>query len=160
MLRCAVIKICLLFLPLTVHSLELDVPEYIKDEYECMVRNLHHEARGEGNRGMIAVANVVMNRVNHPNFPDTICGVIYQRLQFSWVHQVKPVPLEKASDKAKFIAYEAIVNTTLKDNTDGALFFHTRSVNPRWNNHVVTKRLGNHIFYRFRGNRMRDNNSP
>ena len=149
------IKVALatLLLSFQANALDLDIPEYLKDEYECMVRNLHHEARGEGGRGMIAVANVVINRVNHPNFPDTICEVVYQRLQFSWVHQVKPVPIHKANDKAKLIAYEAIVNTTLKDNTKGALFFHAKNINPGWKNHVVTARLGNHIFYRFRGKR-------
>jgi spore germination cell wall hydrolase CwlJ-like protein len=118
-----------------------------------MVRNLHHEARGENSKGMVAVANVVMNRANHPNFPQTVCGVIYERFQFSWVGNVKPVAVSRADDTAKLIAYEAVVNKSLKDNTGGALFFHATYSRFSWNTSkvIVTRKVGDHIFYKYRG---------
>jgi len=133
-------------------SLDFDVPDQLKNEYECMVRNLHHEARGENSKGMVAVANVVMNRANHPNFPQTVCGVIYERFQFSWVGKVKPVVVSRADDTAKLIAYEAVVNKTLKDNTGGALFFHATYSRFTWNTSkvIVTRKVGDHIFYKYR----------
>lgn len=136
----------------TAFSLDLDVPDQLKKEYECMVRNLHHEARGENSKGMVAVANVVMNRSQNPNFPETICGVVYERHQFSWVGKVKPIPVNKADDTAKLIAYEAVVNKSLKDNTGGALFFHATYARFSWDTSkvIVTRKVGDHIFYKYR----------
>lgn len=137
-------------------AIDLQIPEHLKKDYECMVKNLHHESRGEGGKGIIAVANVVMNRVRHPAFPDTVCDVVYQKHQFSWVKdkRIKHTKAEDASDKAKILAYEAVVNNSLKDNTGGAVFFHTVDSGFSWNSNgkaVVTRRLGNHIFYKYRG---------
>lgn len=56
---------------------------------ELLALNMYHEARGEGAVGMQMVGEVTLNRVNRPEFPDTICDVIYQRSQFSWVRGKK-----------------------------------------------------------------------
>ena len=57
-----------------------------ENQLECMALNIYHEARGEEPLGQVAVAQVVMNRVQHDWFPDTICDVVYQGSQFSWTH--------------------------------------------------------------------------
>ena len=49
-----------------------------KGEIECLVQNAYHEARSDGYAGMYAVTMVVMNRVDDPRYPNTICGVVYQ----------------------------------------------------------------------------------
>ena len=147
------LSVALLFVSQSISALELDVPDELKKDYECMVRNLHHEARGENSKGMIAVANVVMNRVKHKRFPSSICEVVYQKHQFSWVKKVKPTSIKNADDTAKLIAYEAIVNNTLKDITGGALFFHANYSGFSWDKTKIrlTKSIGRHIFYTYRG---------
>src|SRR3954451_10498628 len=50
----------------------------------CLARNIYFEARGEGARGQYAVAAVTLNRVREKRRPDGICGVVYQKKQFSW----------------------------------------------------------------------------
>ena len=59
--------------------LEIDV-----DEMHCLAKNIYFEARGEGLKGKIAVANVTMNRVDSPKYPNTICGVVYQAKYSKW----------------------------------------------------------------------------
>jgi spore germination cell wall hydrolase CwlJ-like protein len=147
----------LLILPLAARSLTLEVPSELKKEYDCMVLNLHHEARGEKTTGMIAVANVVLNRVKHRKFPNNVCSVVYQKHQFSWVKdkRIKRVTPDKASDKAKLIAYEAIVNQSLKDKTRGSLYFKTKTARFSWLNPekpqvVRVAAIGNHEFFVYR----------
>lgn len=65
-------------------------PELIN--LDCLAKVVYYEARGEGEMGMLAVAWVVLNRVMHPNYPKTICEVVYQKKQFSWTaKEPKPV---------------------------------------------------------------------
>ncbi len=47
-------------------------------EVECLSLNMYHEARNQGTAGLLAVSNVVLNRVNDERFPDTVCGVVKQ----------------------------------------------------------------------------------
>ena len=60
------------------------VAEIDVDEMHCLAKNIYFEARGESLRGKIAVANVTMNRVEDPNYPNTICGVVYQAKYSKW----------------------------------------------------------------------------
>lgn len=55
-------------------------------DLQLLARLVHAEARGESYRGQVAVASVVLNRVKHPSFPNTVAGVIYQRGAFSVVN--------------------------------------------------------------------------
>lgn len=137
-------------------ALEHEMDAHTQKEYECMAKNIYHEARGEPTKGMVAVANVVLNRMNDEAYPDTVCGVVYQKNQFSWVHTTKHVPLNKIPDKIKFIALEAVVNNSWVDVTNGALFFHAANTEGTWNKSVLRKTItiGNHVFYKHRkGNR-------
>jgi spore germination cell wall hydrolase CwlJ-like protein len=54
----------------------------IAEAVMCMALNLYYEAKGEPKQGQLAVAHVVMNRVNDPNYPQTVCGVIKQKTSF------------------------------------------------------------------------------
>ncbi|NNC72074.1 MAG: cell wall hydrolase, partial [Sphingomonadaceae bacterium] len=60
------------------------------DELHCLAKVILHESRGEPRSGQLAVAQVVMNRVESPRFPNSICGVIYQRSQFSNIRGFTP----------------------------------------------------------------------
>ena len=129
----------------------------IAEAVMCMALNLYHEARGEKLAGVIAVGNVVMNRVESDKFPDSVCDVIYQRkntklhqCQFSWYCDGKS---DTPADKEKFGQMVAMAGMILeggfKDNTDGATYYHATYVHPHWaKSFTRTRKIGYHIFYK------------
>lgn len=123
-------------------------------ELDCLAKNIYHESKGESKSGKWAVANVSLNRLAHPAFPDTICDVVYQKrkvCEFSWVCDGKRDITqfdEKSWEESKEIAKKAIEKKHV-DNTGGALFFHNNKVNPRFHKkRKRTTRIGNHMFYK------------
>ncbi len=129
--------------------------EPLDDAITCLARSIYWEAKGEGAAGMEAVANVVMNRLGHEGFPNTVCEVVMQgqergSCQFSWWCDglSDDVQEEKAYEIAKEIARKAL-NRQLTDRTDGAMYFHQRKVNPDWSSKFInTVAVGKHIFYK------------
>ena len=122
-------------------------------ELNCLARNIYHEARGEGKKGMLAVAHVTMNRVAAGGFPDTVCGVVNQKnskaCQFSWVCD-KSTRLASAKQlgEATTLARKVYAGHA-RDFTGGATYFHHRRVKPKWAGKMRSSmKLGNHIFYR------------
>ena len=121
----------------------------------CLARSIYWEARGKGDTGMEAVANVVMNRVGHEGFPNTICGVVKQgheqgACQFSWWCDGRSDDAKEDESYAiaKEIARKAL-NRQLKDRTGGALYFHHRRVVPDWSKaYIRTVEIGEFIFYK------------
>lgn len=108
------------------------------DSITCLARTIYWEAKEADARDMSAVASVVINRLGHHGFPDTICGVVKQGVetkscQFSWWCDGRSDQVEEKQryDVAKEIARKAL-NQQLKDPTRGALYFHDRSVRPDW----------------------------
>ncbi len=124
-------------------------------EMEILALNMYHEARGEGRTAMQMVGEVTLNRVASGEYPDTICGVVYQKGQFSWVTKKDHTPYEKeAWETALEIAHDLlnqdIGNLYIFDN--GATHFANLEVlrnPPRWTRTFdkVTK-VGSHTFYR------------
>ncbi|MFG6178132.1 cell wall hydrolase [Halomonas sp. THAF12] len=127
----------------------------LDDALTCLARTIYWEARGEAAADMEAVANVVINRLAHGGFPDTVCGVVRQGLeqgtcQFSWWcdGRVDEADEEGAYDISKEIARRAL-NQQLPDRTDGALYFHHRKMLPDWATHYTkTVDVGGFAFYR------------
>jgi len=115
----------------------------------CLAENIYHEARGESVKGQIAVAQVTINRANHfTQFKSSICGVVYEKAQFSWTLDKH----KKIRDYAKWRQVQALARSVL----DGyhhipnfnALYYHTHAVNPRWNrNKQIIATIGSHVFY-------------
>ena len=133
----------------------LGAPQVDPEQQRCMAMNIYHESRGEVIEGQIAVAHVTVNRVNHKNWPDSICEVVYQDKQFSWTHQIKdPTPKNtKLWDQALIIARDIMIGNTT-DPTNGAVFYHANYVNPSWakqDSLSVSKIIGVHIFYTWTG---------
>ena len=120
---------------------------------KCLALAMYWEARGEGHRGMLAVGSVVLNRVEDDRFPDTVCGVVYQGgetppCQFSWWCDGKSDrPTHQASWKESRSLADNLLTARPQDPTNGALFFHTKSVRPPWRREQ-TVQIGNHVFYR------------
>jgi spore germination cell wall hydrolase CwlJ-like protein len=129
--------------------------EPLDDAITCLARTIYWESRGDGQAGMEAVANVVMNRLGHDGFPNTICGVVQQgreegACQFSWWCDGRSddAEEEKSYATAKELARKAL-NRQLTDRTGGALYFHHRDVSPNWSaEYIRTIEIGEHIFYK------------
>lgn len=119
----------------------------------CLAKNIYHEAATESYEGKLAVAQVTMNRVNNPNFPKTVCGVVYQKInntyQFSWVG-IKNVEVKNryAWEECMIVAKKALTEAKLHDTIyrTNSLNYHNTSVSPGWKLKRVTQ-IGNHIFY-------------
>ncbi len=123
--------------------------------HQCLSLVMYWEARGEGPRGMVAVGSVVMNRVAHADFPNSVCAVVYQGgetggCQFSWWCDGKS---DRPRDYSQWQTAARLANDVLRgrtaDPTRGAIFFHAARVSSRWHrSRPRTARIGNHVFYR------------
>lgn len=118
-------------------------------ETECLARAIYWESKGEPLTGQLSVAEVVINRARSGRFAPTICGVVRQPSQFSFVRRGH-IPQPPSSSRDWRIAV-AIAQIATQDLADGgaprALFFHARRVNPGWRRARVAT-IGNHVFYR------------
>ena len=70
---------------------------YDRQEIHCGAQNVYFESQGEPGLGMVAVSQVVINRVKDKRWPDTICEVVWQNKQFSWTHDGKSDRIPLAS---------------------------------------------------------------
>lgn len=118
-----------------------DLVEYTKS-VKCLAEVMYRESRGEPHIGKLAVAKVVMNRVHHPKYPKTVCKVIFQDRQFSWVSKFKHF---KHTEEFRQIARDFLAGNHNLHNFN-ATHFHARYVAPRWRL-KRTAIIGNHIFY-------------
>lgn len=113
-----------------------------ENQLHCMATNIYHEAGNQSEKGKIAVANVVMNRIKSQKYPDSPCDVIYQRskrgCQFSWVCSRKKVKDYSLYEKCLKIAKIVYFGNT-EDVTNGAIYF-SRSKSNRG------LRIGDHVF--------------
>lgn len=117
----------------------------------CLALNVYFEARGEGVTEQVAVAQVVMNRVEDVRFPDTVCGVVYERRQFSWYWDGKSDwPREVGAwELAQVVAVAVLDGWFWRDLTSGALYYHAPYVSPRWSVGVEPVYEDSaHLFYR------------
>ncbi len=130
------------------------VPQYVNEhdrtQINCMAENIYFEAGNQGTRGMVAVSNVVMNRVADKRFPKTQCGVIKQRwngrCQFSWVCRDPSIRDRDLYAKSKKVAEQVYLGNE-GDITNGALFYHATYISPGWRRKLVAT-IGDHVFYR------------
>lgn len=135
------LALLLLLFPLT--------PRALDKEFDCLVRNVYYESRGEPEKGKIAVALVTLNRVGHPRFPKTICSVVYQKNQFSWTKGYKKVSINAAQwQAATDAALAAYMDRDIIGNFK-ATHFHSIASNPKWNLKYLIK-IANHKFYTFK----------
>ena len=132
-------------------------PEATGDaHFECLAETLYFEARGETVKGQFAVAEVVMNRVASAQFPNSVCTVIKQgtgrrhQCQFSYTcdGRAEVIGERQAYERSAKIA-RAILDGHEEELTDGATYYHTTAVKPRWSRAFTnTAQIGVHLFYR------------
>ena len=150
-------------------------PFNYKDEVKCLAQNIYFEARDQTIKGQIAVALVVINRVESANFPNTICKVIQQasryrdgrikrnRCHFSWYCDGLPdFPKEKIAWGISLLISRAMLEQNgganirhfgkqwqMKDFLHGATHYHRIDVNPYWNRKMLkVMTIGDHIFWK------------
>jgi spore germination cell wall hydrolase CwlJ-like protein len=149
-----------------VQAKEGPVKPKVDSQLMCLAKNIYYEAGLESRDGMVAVAQVTLNRAEDGKFPKTVCGVVNQKTQvtvvrenkpavktvcqFSWVCN-PPAPVKFVSDRwqasldvAKDVMYSGLrlENEAMAE----ALYFHNTHVRPNWGLERIT-RIGGHIFY-------------
>jgi N-acetylmuramoyl-L-alanine amidase len=119
-------------------------------EHECLATAVYFESKGEPLNGQLSVAEVVLNRARSGRFPASVCGVVKQRGQFSFVRGGRFPAIARGS--AAWQTAVAVAHVAREALADGpaprALFFHARYVRPGWRGLTRVAAVGNHIFYR------------
>lgn len=129
-------------------------------ELECLTSALYYEARGEGQAGMEAVAQVIVNRARHPDFPKSLCGVIYQGAgrgrgcQFSFACDGSMRRRSETAlwERARAVA-ERAMDGPVSRTVGTATFFHATRISPNWRGLQRVATVGRHVFYRHAGAR-------
>ena len=144
-------------------------PEKDIESVVCLAKNAYFEARNQSILSQIAVSQVVMNRVQHQDFPNTVCGVVYEaqlskwykeklnkevplkdRCQFSWYCDGKAdiIRDQDAYELALAVAHQVLSGYDMVDVTKGALWYHATYVRPYWaKEKLYTVKHEDHIFY-------------
>jgi N-acetylmuramoyl-L-alanine amidase len=120
-------------------------------QLEALALNMYHEAKGEGEDGMRMVGEVTINRTASSLYPDTICGVVYQKHQFSWVSTKKDkTPKEEESwQMALKIAKELLDEDVSSYPHLATHFVNLDIARPAWTKKFdKVAKIGDHTFYR------------
>lgn len=123
-------------------------------DIQCLAQNIWFETRGSAFADKLAVAHVVMNRVEALGYPASVCEVIFQPKQFSWTHDglsdrvVLENPIDHDAWTDSVLAAISAYQRALPDISLGSTFFHAGYVKPRWAGSFDRRvAYGGHIFY-------------
>ncbi|MDT9598327.1 cell wall hydrolase [Sphingosinicella rhizophila] len=126
---------------------------------ECLTAAVYYEAAIEPPEGQRAVAQVVLNRVRHPAYPRSVCGVVFQgsdratgcQFTFTCDGSLRRTPSAAGWERARKVAEEALAGKVYKP-VGWATHYHTNWVVPYWSSSLVkAANVGTHIFYRWTG---------
>ena len=141
-----------------------------EEQFECLSLNIYHESRSDNFAGRVAVADVVLNRVDSSRYPNDICSVVHQSLtrvnwkgnivpirgmcQFSWYCDgMSDEPLDYGAwEDAKIISDMMLTNQGFRGITEGSTHYHATYVKPNWINDrgmQYVGQIGQHKFYRW-----------
>lgn len=132
---------------------------YAQKQQKCLAEGIYFESRGEPEAGQAAVAQVILNRVRNPAYPDTICGVVYQnetrryKCQFSFAcdGRAEIVRSKSAWAVAQRIGRDVTDGKVWIDEVGDSTHYHANYVRPRWGRRMIkVDKIGAHIFYRTR----------
>jgi spore germination cell wall hydrolase CwlJ-like protein len=132
--------------------------QQISRERQCLAEAIYFEARSEGAKGKLAVAEVILTRVADKRYPKSICGVVYQGAhlatgcQFSWTCDgLSDIPREKAAwDRSQALAAYVMLDVKWEEVTGKATHYHADYVAPYWAPTLEeTATVGKHVFYRW-----------
>ena len=126
---------------------------------QCLTSAIYYEAASETVGGQRAVAQVVLNRVAHPSYPDSVCGVVYQgserrtgcQFSFTCDGSLARKPSAAAWDRARGVAQDALLGDVYQP-VGLATHYHTIWIHPYWAPSLdPVGTIGAHRFYRWRG---------
>lgn len=125
-------------------------------DFECLAEALYFEARGESVQGQFAVAEVILNRVDVAEFPNSVCRVVNQgtgrryQCQFTYTCDgYSDVVREHGAYAQVAKVARLMLDGAPRNLTDGATYYHTKAVRPRWSRQFTrTTTIGVHHFYR------------
>lgn len=125
----------------------------------CLTQAIYYEAGLEPTAGQEAVAQVVLNRVRDPNYPNSVCGVVFQgaervtgcQFSFTCDGALSMGPVKWAWDRARAVAERAL-SGYVAERVGTATHYHADYVHPWWAPTVAKiDQIGAHIFYRWKG---------
>jgi len=130
--------------------------DFIRNETECLAKNIYFEANNEPTEGKLAVATVTMNRVRSGLFPHTVCGVVLDQsskgCQFSWVCDGKTDIVRNRHDYMESVELAEDVllsNRRSRIISPDVMYYHANYVEPKWaKTMMMFATIGAHIFYR------------
>lgn len=129
---------------------KMDGPD-LDSEAKCLATAVYFESMGEPLQGQLAVARVVINRAASGQYPNSLCGVVKQKAQFSFVRGGRFPRVATGSEawaKAQAIARIAMENSAESLPLD-VLWYHADYVAPKWRKNLSrVEKIGAHIFYR------------
>lgn len=136
-------KTTLLYLGLSGGSSSNNNTQYSNSDVELLAKVISAEARGESYEGQVAVGAVILNRVKHPSFPDSISGVVYQKGAFSCVNDSNWYAA--VADSSKRAAIDALNGW---DPSGGAVYYFnaSKTSDSFMHSRQVIKTIGNHKF--------------
>ena len=125
---------------------------------QCLAQAIYYEAGYEPESGKRAVAQVVLNRMRHPAYPNSVCGVVYQgandpvcQFSFTCDGSLSRRPSARAWAQAEDVARDALAGH-VEGSVGSATHYHADYVVPRWAYSLgKVRQIGTHIFYRFNG---------
>jgi len=128
-----------------------ETAETVDAEQRCLAASVYFEAKGEPLGGQLAVAETILNRAHSGRFPSSICGVVRQPGQFSFVRRGGRIPEPATTSKSwrQAVAIARIAQGDLwHDIAPNALFFHASRISMKMGGAKRIAQVGNHIFYR------------
>ena len=118
---------------------------YANNDMKCLARVIYHEARGESLEGQRLVAIVTLNRTKHPEFPKSICKVVYQKGQYEWTTKKN----HRKYDKKSLALAKKVYKSYRKGMYKNITFFNKSGFKNKRLAYV--KKVGSHKFYRIKG---------
>ncbi len=116
----------------------------------CLAMAVYHEARSEPLAGQVAVAMVIMNRVNSVQFPDDVCSVVTEpdQFPFNWA-----IPRETMAWEQAVMIADRVLAGDITDMTKGALHYHRDDIRVSWTENMIAQHIGDrHIFWKASSN--------
>ena len=147
----------------TVHDDVQDIKEFIikgnekmkytSADFNCLAKNIYHEAGVESRRGKFAVAQVTLNRLREGRYGNTICKVVHAKAQFSWTMYAKKRnenPKGPLWDESRAVAVDVLDKGMRVPSLESATYYHADYIKPPvWSRTVVKiQQVGAHIFYK------------
>lgn len=132
-------------------------PQYAS-ALKCMTQAIYYEAANESELGKRAVAQVVLNRLRHPEYPNSVCGVVYEgatapvcQFSFTCDGSLLRQPMARQWAQSRAVAEAALAGSVVPE-VGSATHYHADYVLPRWAYSLgKLRQIGTHIFYRFPG---------